>query len=162
MNHSIIHSHESSRASRTFIVRVRSNVPTIIHGFHEMKWMKSLSLIKPVCGGFYLAATLPHVFFPSVAAVEKTGGKYVAFGSQALRPDVRLNSALTYPIRPSNKISKVCSHSPNTGGSQLVLGRQLSFLPHSASRASACNATLEWSKKSLLLARECMQPWTCE
>ena len=53
-----------------------------------------------------LAATLPQVFFPSVAAVDKTSGHYVAFGAQAVLPEVRANSTLAHPLR-SPKISKV-------------------------------------------------------
>lgn len=53
-----------------------------------------------------LAATLPQVFFPSVAAVDKNTGHYVAFGSQAVLPEVRVNSTLSHPLR-SSKISKV-------------------------------------------------------
>jgi hypothetical protein len=47
------------------------------------------------------------VFFPSVAAIDKTSGHYVAFGAQAVLPDVRANSTLAHPLR-SPKISKVC------------------------------------------------------
>ena len=52
-------------------------------------------------------ATLPQVFFPSVAAVDKNSGQMVAFGTQAVMPDVRAHSTLTFPLRVSNKISKV-------------------------------------------------------
>ena len=53
-------------------------------------------------------ATLPQVFFPSVAAVDKTSGRYVAFGVQAALPDIRANSNMVHPLR-SSKISKVNS-----------------------------------------------------
>jgi hypothetical protein len=58
-----------------------------------------------------------------VAAIDKTSGHYVAFGAQAVLPDVRANSTLAHPLR-SPKISNVCfcfvleqkqfrSHPPN-------------------------------------------------
>lgn len=56
---------------------------------------------------FRFAASLPQVFFPSVAAVDKGSGLLVAFGTQATLPEIRANSSLAYPLRPSNKISKV-------------------------------------------------------
>jgi hypothetical protein len=63
------------------------------------------------CFGFLFSllefsASLPQVFFPSVAAIDKTSGHYVAFGTQAVLPEVRANSTLAHPLR-SAKISKV-------------------------------------------------------
>lgn len=54
-----------------------------------------------------IAANLPQVFFPSVAAMDKSTGKYIAFGTQALMPDVRSKTSLIHPLRPSKKMSKV-------------------------------------------------------
>ena len=52
-------------------------------------------------------ATLPQIFFPSVAAVDKNTGQMIAFGTQAVMPDVRAHSTLIHPLRASSKISKV-------------------------------------------------------
>jgi len=49
---------------------------------------------------------LPQIFFPSVAAIDKNSGNFVAFGCQALLPEIRAQSTLVHPLRPSNKISK--------------------------------------------------------
>lgn len=57
---------------------------------------------------FSYLASLPQIFFPSVAAVDKATGQYVAFGTQATLPDVRAHSSLAYPLRQTNKMSKVC------------------------------------------------------
>ena len=53
------------------------------------------------------AGILPQIFFPSVAAIDKNSGNFVAFGCQALLPEIRAQSTLVHPLRPSNKISKV-------------------------------------------------------
>jgi len=50
--------------------------------------------------------SLPQIFLPSVAAVDKASGDFVAFGSQALLPQIRAGSTLVHPLKPSNKISK--------------------------------------------------------
>ncbi|KAK8402073.1 hypothetical protein O3P69_001278 [Scylla paramamosain] len=50
-------------------------------------------------------ATLPQVFIPSVVASGREGRGQV-WGMDALAPDVRASSSLTFPIRPTHKISK--------------------------------------------------------
>ncbi|XP_050688581.1 uncharacterized protein LOC126981511 isoform X5 [Eriocheir sinensis] len=50
-------------------------------------------------------ATLPQVFIPSVVASGREGRGQV-WGMDALAPDVRANSSLTFPIRPTHKITK--------------------------------------------------------
>lgn len=49
--------------------------------------------------------SLPQVFFPSVVAVDKTTGKKVV-GVEAYHPDIRHNSTILHPIRPSNKVDQ--------------------------------------------------------
>ncbi|GAB6021406.1 hypothetical protein CHUAL_004016 [Chamberlinius hualienensis] len=49
--------------------------------------------------------SLPQVYFPTVCAEEKLTG-YRLYGKEALSTSVRLNSTLTFPLRPSNKITK--------------------------------------------------------
>ena len=59
------------------------------------------------------AASLPQVFFPAVCATRRGlaaslgAGPDKVYGPAALQPSVRANSTLTYPIRPSERISKV-------------------------------------------------------
>ncbi|GIY76886.1 actin, non-muscle 6.2 [Caerostris darwini] len=50
-------------------------------------------------------ATLPFIFFPSVCAINKVTGNHI-YGKEALQNDVRQNSNLSFPIRPSVKIIK--------------------------------------------------------
>ncbi|KAK4319682.1 hypothetical protein Pmani_009416 [Petrolisthes manimaculis] len=50
-------------------------------------------------------ATLPQLFMPSVVANSREGRRQV-WGFDALAPDVRSTSTVTFPIRPSHKISK--------------------------------------------------------
>ncbi|XP_055958179.1 uncharacterized protein LOC126827515 [Patella vulgata] len=50
-------------------------------------------------------ASLPQMFFPCTAAVNKTNGDIV-IGVDAYHPDVRCNSNLIHPVHPSNKIDK--------------------------------------------------------
>ena len=56
------------------------------------------------------AESLPQVFFPSVVAVNKETGQKVV-GKEAYHPDVRKNSTLLHPIRPSNKVDQVRTRS---------------------------------------------------
>ncbi|XP_067683181.1 uncharacterized protein [Haliotis asinina] len=96
-------------------------------------------------------ATLPTLFFPSVVAVHKTTDDLVV-GSDAYKPNVRLQSVISHPISPSNKVDKdhcilpvscmPCRHTAswsndktlliilhqNTFGTSLT--RQLPWLPH--------------------------------
>ncbi|XP_066965934.1 uncharacterized protein [Macrobrachium rosenbergii] len=50
-------------------------------------------------------ATLPQVFFPSVVATERESRRQI-WGFDALSPDVRSVSSVSFPVRPSHKISK--------------------------------------------------------
>ncbi|XP_071514586.1 uncharacterized protein [Panulirus ornatus] len=50
-------------------------------------------------------ATLPQVFLPSVVATDRESRRQV-WGFDALSPDVRASSCVSFPIRPSHKISK--------------------------------------------------------
>ncbi|KAG7174742.1 Actin-2-like 4 [Homarus americanus] len=50
-------------------------------------------------------ATLPQVFVPSVVATDRESRRQV-WGYDALTPDVRASSCVSFPIRPSHKISK--------------------------------------------------------
>lgn len=50
-------------------------------------------------------ATLPQVFLPSVVATERESRRQV-WGFDALAPDVRAASTVSFPIRPSHKITK--------------------------------------------------------
>ncbi|XP_068248556.1 LOW QUALITY PROTEIN: uncharacterized protein [Palaemon carinicauda] len=50
-------------------------------------------------------ATLPQVFLPSVVATERESRRQI-WGFDALSPDVRSVSSISFPIRPSHKISK--------------------------------------------------------
>ncbi|KAK7071836.1 hypothetical protein SK128_000429, partial [Halocaridina rubra] len=50
-------------------------------------------------------ATLPQVFLPSVVATERESRRQI-WGFDALSPDIRSVSSITFPIRPSHKISK--------------------------------------------------------
>ena len=59
------------------------------------------------CDWIKKTGSLPQIFLPSVAAVDKASGDFVAFGSQALLPQIRAGSTLVHPLKPSNKISKV-------------------------------------------------------
>lgn len=61
-----------------------------------------MSITPYVCS----PATLPQVFIPSVVASGREGRGQV-WGMDALAPDVRANSSLTFPIRPTHKITKV-------------------------------------------------------
>ena len=63
--------------------------------------------LHQLCSCSHVVATLPQVFFPSAVAVDKISGSNIAFGMQSLLPEIRMKSTLTYPIRSSNKISKV-------------------------------------------------------
>ncbi|GFU37876.1 actin [Nephila pilipes] len=47
--------------------------------------------------------TLPFIFFPSVCAIHKVTGNRV-YGKEALQSDIRQNSNLSFPLRPSVKI----------------------------------------------------------
>lgn len=49
--------------------------------------------------------TLPTVYFPSVCSTDRNTGKR-SFGLEAVRPEVRRNSQLSFPLLPSAKISK--------------------------------------------------------
>ncbi|KAF8790066.1 Actin-like protein [Argiope bruennichi] len=49
--------------------------------------------------------TLPFLFFPSVCAIDKVTGNHV-YGKEALQHDIRQNSNLSFPLRPSIKIIK--------------------------------------------------------
>ncbi|KAB7505523.1 putative actin-26 [Armadillidium nasatum] len=49
--------------------------------------------------------TLPQVFFPSVVATNRET-KAQIWGIEALMPDIRSTSSISFPIRPSHKISK--------------------------------------------------------
>lgn len=82
----------------------KKNACEINHGIQWENWQIGFSLIYLF--SLWKIATLPQVFFPSVAAVDKTSGHYVAFGQQAVLPEVRANSTLAHPLR-SQKISKV-------------------------------------------------------
>lgn len=75
-------------------------------------------------------ATLPQVFFPSVAAVDKTSGHYVAFGQQAVLPEVRANSTLAHPLR-SQKISKFMLDMEGVAGLIRTAFMQLNIEPSS-------------------------------
>ena len=55
----------------------------------------------------HFTESLPQVFFPSVVAIDKETGKKVV-GMEAYHPDVRKNSTLLHPIRPSNRVDQVC------------------------------------------------------
>lgn len=48
---------------------------------------------------------LPTVYFPSVCSTDRTTGKRY-FGLDAVKPEVRRNSQLSFPLLPSAKISK--------------------------------------------------------
>ncbi|XP_064607128.1 uncharacterized protein LOC135471735 isoform X1 [Liolophura sinensis] len=50
-------------------------------------------------------ASLPQVFFPTVVAKKTSSGECVV-GFDAYRPDIRNQSTLHYPIRPSVKVDK--------------------------------------------------------
>ncbi|ESO89889.1 hypothetical protein LOTGIDRAFT_164583 [Lottia gigantea] len=50
-------------------------------------------------------ASLPQLFFPCVASVNKTTGDIIV-GADAYKPENRSNSNLVYPVHPSNKIDK--------------------------------------------------------
>ncbi|XP_049267405.1 uncharacterized protein LOC125756567, partial [Rhipicephalus sanguineus] len=52
---------------------------------------------------------LPTVYFPSVCSTDRTTGKRY-FGLDAVKPEVRRNSQLSFPLLPSAKISKVRRH----------------------------------------------------
>ncbi|GFR11272.1 putative actin-9 [Trichonephila clavata] len=47
--------------------------------------------------------TLPFIFFPSVCAINKVTGNRV-YGKEAMQNDIRQNSNLSFPLRPSVKI----------------------------------------------------------
>ncbi|GBM10315.1 Actin-10 [Araneus ventricosus] len=49
--------------------------------------------------------TLPFLFFPSICATDKVTGSHV-YGKEALQHDIRQNSNLSFPLRPSIKIIK--------------------------------------------------------
>ncbi|KAG8195652.1 hypothetical protein JTE90_004987 [Oedothorax gibbosus] len=49
--------------------------------------------------------TLPKVFFPTVCATNKISQKS-SFGFEALRPTVRKNSELSFPLHPSAQVTK--------------------------------------------------------
>lgn len=49
--------------------------------------------------------TLPTVYFPAVCSTDRTTGKR-SFGLDAVKPEVRKNSQLSFPLLPSAKISK--------------------------------------------------------
>ncbi|XP_076304014.1 uncharacterized protein LOC143222053 isoform X3 [Tachypleus tridentatus] len=50
--------------------------------------------------------TLPQVFFPTVCATNKHYSKKQVFGIEALKPNVRFCSNLSFPVSPSAKITK--------------------------------------------------------
>lgn len=52
------------------------------------------------------SASLPQLFFPTVVAKKTSSGECVV-GFDAYRPDIRNQSTLHYPIRPSVKVDKV-------------------------------------------------------
>ena len=54
----------------------------------------------------FFPASLPQVFFPCVMATDRVTGNRV-FGADALKPEIRSNSVLSYPIRPKVKLDKV-------------------------------------------------------
>ncbi|CAL4061323.1 unnamed protein product [Meganyctiphanes norvegica] len=49
--------------------------------------------------------TLPQLFFPSVVSTAR-GSKQQTWGFDSLSPDIRANSNISFPLRPSHKISK--------------------------------------------------------
>ncbi|XP_043226846.1 uncharacterized protein LOC122383995 isoform X4 [Amphibalanus amphitrite] len=49
--------------------------------------------------------TLPQLFFPAAMVTSRDGGAPV-FGSAALRPEARAGGTLSFPLRPSSKITK--------------------------------------------------------
>lgn len=50
-------------------------------------------------------ATLPQLFLPSVVATERESRRQI-WGYDALTPDVRAASTISFPVRPSHKITK--------------------------------------------------------
>ncbi|KAF2365593.1 Pleckstrin domain [Trinorchestia longiramus] len=50
-------------------------------------------------------ATLPQVFFPTVLATDRESRRQY-WGPEALSPEVRSSSSISFPIRPSHRISK--------------------------------------------------------
>jgi len=52
------------------------------------------------------SATLPQLFFPAVATQPRGSGQRV-FGLEALSPRHRSAGSVTFPLRPSDKITKV-------------------------------------------------------
>ncbi|XP_018019805.1 uncharacterized protein LOC108676261 [Hyalella azteca] len=50
-------------------------------------------------------ATLPQIFFPTVLATDRESRRQI-WGAEALSPEVRSSSSLSFPIRPSHRISK--------------------------------------------------------
>lgn len=63
--------------------------------------------------------TLPQVYFPTVCAKDRTTGEIV-YGIEALRPSVRKNSTLKFPLKPSAKITKFTVNMEAVAG---ILGR---------------------------------------
>lgn len=51
-------------------------------------------------------ATLPQLFFPSVVATDRESRRQV-WGQDALAPETRISGSLSFPMKPSHRISKV-------------------------------------------------------
>ena len=55
-------------------------------------------------------ATLPLVFFPTVLATDRETRRHI-WGAEALTPETRSTSTVTFPLRPTHRISKVSTDS---------------------------------------------------
>lgn len=51
-------------------------------------------------------ATLPQVFFPTVMGTDRETRRHL-WGADALSPDNRTSANISFPLRPSHRISKV-------------------------------------------------------
>lgn len=49
--------------------------------------------------------TLPQLFFPTVCSEDKMNGRKI-FGIEALKPELRKNSLISFPVLPSAKVTK--------------------------------------------------------
>ncbi|XP_037070966.1 actin-like isoform X2 [Pollicipes pollicipes] len=71
---------------------------------------------------------LPQLFFPAVMVTSREG-RQLTFGAAALRPEVRATGVLSFPLRPSSKITKYSVDVPALAGLLQLTFRELRVSP---------------------------------